>query len=433
LGVGRRSSGVSAVVGTAIAVMIFFTVMIPMWLYLQQLQTIYMDEVSRRLQFEVEKLNEKLDIILTIQPPDYLSRRFLHVTLMNKGPIEVTVPVLYIESSDRGLYPVPDSEFKIPPGAVIMRQINYEVLPGERVMARAPTLRGNSFVSGEPIGPNRLPYLLIVQLSNVSIGYRYRALVSVVSDEINKLRGCVSLKSEEFSNGCRGRAESERFITSVEEVSEVFAFNIAPGVYEVKVAQCRFDGAGCANIAPSPVRVEANSHVVVQIDSRSSIRVPRPLPLMVSPLLNYTTIILPSQATSSTVYIPYIVTLGNVTEPLADVLVSIGVLSYDNLTAVTLVGGSSHQITLLSPGSSYVGFFIVEIVDEGDTQKYGGYFIYELKVESARGAVTRQPYSGGDFELHRAVGVIYVCRWWQEGPGGNGGGTVEIRTACRAP
>jgi hypothetical protein len=65
-----RRSGISAVVGTAIALMIFFTVVIPMWIYMQNVQTLFMDEVSRRLRFEVEKVNEDVEVTASLQPPE---------------------------------------------------------------------------------------------------------------------------------------------------------------------------------------------------------------------------------------------------------------------------------------------------------------------------------------------------------------------------
>jgi hypothetical protein len=63
-----RRSGISAVVGTAIALMIFFTVVIPMWIYMQNVQTLFMDEVSRRLRFEVRRLMRLLRSRLLSSP-----------------------------------------------------------------------------------------------------------------------------------------------------------------------------------------------------------------------------------------------------------------------------------------------------------------------------------------------------------------------------
>lgn len=62
----RKGAGVSAVLGTVIGLLVFFTIVIPMWVYMQQLQTMYMDSVNRRLIFEAEKLREKLDMSLTL-------------------------------------------------------------------------------------------------------------------------------------------------------------------------------------------------------------------------------------------------------------------------------------------------------------------------------------------------------------------------------
>ena len=425
----RRRSGVSAVVGTAIAVMIFFTIMIPMWLYIQQIQTIFMDEVSRRLQFEVEKLNEKLEIIATLQPPELnpFRKRSLFIVMMNKGPIEVDVPILYVESSRVGLQKITDEEFKMPPGAVIMKPLNFIVEPGEKVLVRAPTLRGNSFVSGEPIGPNSLPYLLVVQLSNVSLGYRYRVEVEVESgSDVSMARGCVSLRSEEFAEGCLGSARAVRYISSVEDMSDVFAFNIAPGIYRVRALRCQYDGSACTNITPSPVRVEASGHTVVQIGPLPRLTVPTPIPLQITPLQPNLMVIMDERTTEQTVTIPFILSLGNNTEPLGDVQVFLEVLGYDNVTLSTTF--LRTEVRRLSPGNTYIGLFTLRVVDEGENKKdYGGYFVYRLRVVNARGLVTGNNYSvdDGEFSSPVANGVVYVCKWWQEG--------ANIRTSCRAP
>ncbi len=423
----RRRSGVSAVVGTAIAVMIFFTVMIPMWLYIQQIQTIFMDEVSRRLQFEVEKLNEKLEVIATLQPPEInpFGKRSLFIIMMNKGPVEISVPTLYVESSRIGLQKIEGTEFKMPPGAVVVKSLNFFVEPNEKVVVRAPTLRGNSFVSGEPIGPNALPYLLVVQLSNVSLGYRYRVEVAVERGEsVNMIRGCVSLREEEFAEGCKGSAYATRFISSVEDMSDVFAFNIVPGVYIVRALQCSYDGSSCANISPSPVRVEANGHVVVQIGPLPRLVIPTPIPLQISPLQPNLMVLLGESDIELNATIPFIVSLGNNTEPLRNINVQLEVIAYDNVTLTTTI--LSTSLNRLSPGDSYIGLFTLRVRDEGDQKwQYGGYIVYQTKVLNAQGLVTGNNYQEEDLLSPEAQGVVYVCKWWYEG--------ANVRTSCRAP
>ncbi|MCS7145269.1 MAG: hypothetical protein RMJ28_06605 [Nitrososphaerota archaeon] len=428
MGRRSRSAGISAVVGTAVAVMIFFTVMIPMWLYIQQLQTLFMDEVSRRLQFEVEKLNEELEITLTMQPPELhpFQKRALYLTMMNRGPIEITVPTLYIESNRFGLQVV-DEQYKLPPGAILMKPLNYYLEPNEVVVLRAPTLRGNSFVSGEPIGPNKLPYLLMVQLSNVSLGHRYEVEVSVVKDDVNvnMTRGCVSVRGEEFATGCREKAVMSRLVSRVEDLSDVFAFNIAPGVYEVRALQCPYlTGGSCANVSPNPVRVVASSHVVVHVDVGVRLDPPRPIPLQVMTLQRNMMVLMNGSDLEVNVTIPYIVTLGNITEPLRNVNVVLEFVSFNNITLNA--SPLSQSIPTLSPGTSYLGFFTIEVTDPGTSKKdYGGFFIYRIRLDGAQGLITRDNYGRFDFRSPEILGVVYVCKWWVEG--GN------VMTACRAP
>ncbi|MEM1655845.1 MAG: hypothetical protein QXY27_05965 [Nitrososphaerota archaeon] len=98
---GSRKA-VSAVLGTAIALAIFFTVIIPALLYIQSLQSLFMQEVSRRLQYELERIHEKLNVRLSLalRPGEgYV----IFLIIENTGTLSVNVPTVYLESTGRGL------------------------------------------------------------------------------------------------------------------------------------------------------------------------------------------------------------------------------------------------------------------------------------------------------------------------------------------
>jgi hypothetical protein len=407
-----RRSGISAVVGTAIALMIFFTVVIPMWIYMQNVQTLFMDEVSRRLRFEVEKVNEVVEVSASLQPPELhpFGRSRLFMTLRNKSPVEVVVPAIYVESSKIGLQKI-DKQYKLAPGEVIREPVADFILePDEVVVVRIPTLRGNSFASNL-IGPNNLPYMLVVQLSNASFGYWYRIRVATVLGDINRVVGCVSARSDLFATGCRLEAFTWKFVSSPDDLNIIAAFNVAPGVYEVSAVRCTSFGSGCADIPPGAVPVEVDSSKVVELGAASRVVIQRPLPLRVTPLLQNYTFVASNNTDVVMVSVPFLVTLGNNTEPLFNVDVRVEVLNADNLTATLSIPGSGRiMIKRLSPGETYFGVVVFQVNDERRRGSLGGYFIYRISLAGATGQVSRENYSPSDFEFAEAVGAVVFCR-----------------------
>ncbi|MCS6784769.1 MAG: hypothetical protein NZ581_06190 [Candidatus Caldarchaeum sp.] len=422
----RRSSGISAVVGTAIGLMIFFTVVIPMWIYMQNVQTLFMDEVSRRMRFEIEKVNENLEAMVSLQPPEIhmLQRSRLYLYVVNKSPIEVGVPVIYVESSKLGLTPI-SRVLKLAPGEKIMTPVSDYVLePDEKVLVRLPTLRGNSFATGE-IGPTNLPHLLIVQVSNASFGYWYNVKVNVVSaGDVNKVVGCVALGTHEYAAGCRGTAETWRYVSSPDDLALLAGFAVAPGLYEVRVMQCQVFGGSCSDVPPGPTTVDIRANTVVEVNAARGVMVPRPIPLKITPVLPMYTYI--ANATEHTVVysVPFMVYLGNNTEPLQNIRVTIEIRNMNNIT-VSLVN-DQFTISRLSPGESYLGMFMVKASDESENRSYGGWFIYRLALTAATGQITRRTYSATDFVTAESQGTVVHCRWWTTR-------NNLIVTTCRTP
>jgi hypothetical protein len=431
----RKRAGISAVVGAAIGIMIFFTVMIPMWIFMQSVQTLFMDEVTRRLQFETEKLNEKLEIRATLQPPelDTYGRRQVFLIIGNRGPIEINVPTLYVESSRIGLQRL-DRQYKLAPGEYVLEPINFYVEPYETVVIRAPTLRGNNFVTPEQIGPNRLPYLLMVQLSNMSLGYRYVVKVNVATDpRTEKVYGCVSLNSQEFAEGCKGSAEQPRVASTVDDLEDLFVFNVAPGIYTVLVVRQEWAGnrwTGEANVLPSPIRVIVDSNVFVKVGGSNVLEIETPIPLRIETTQPSSMAVLRNQTDqlSTRVKIPFIVSLGNNTEPLRKVRVEFTTTG----EGVSLTpSAASMTIERLSPGEAFTGYFAVNASVTGE---FGGYFTYQLRITSAIGEATSTRYDAVSISSPATTGMFYLCKLYnqQVSIGGNSTRVVSI-VACGAP
>ncbi|MEN2975343.1 MAG: hypothetical protein ABDH32_07200, partial [Candidatus Caldarchaeales archaeon] len=157
----NRRKGISAIIGTAIALSIVFTIIIPLFLYMQSLQSLFMQEANRRLQYELERLNERLEIYVSLSKNiDGFGRRQLYLIVTNPGIISVAVPAVYLESGAEGLRRLEHS-FLISPGQKIIQRLDHHFSPhiDDEVRVKLVTLRGNSFISKDTIGLRKLPYL----------------------------------------------------------------------------------------------------------------------------------------------------------------------------------------------------------------------------------------------------------------------------------
>jgi hypothetical protein len=121
------------------------------------------------------------------------------------------------------------------------------------------------------------------------------------------------------------------------------------------------------------------------------------------------------------VTVPFLVTLGNNTEPLFNVDVRVEVLNADNLTATLSIPGSGQiRIKRLSPGETYFGVVVFEVTDE---RRYaGGYFVYRISLVGATGQVSLENYSAPDFESAEEFGTVVFCRTGS-----------DDRVYCRSP
>ncbi len=266
----RRRAGVSAVLGTVIGLLIFFTIVIPMWIYMQQLQTLYMDSVNRRLIFEAEKLRENLDIMLTLTSSADTPGQYQPVlNITNSSPIETAVRAIYIESNINGVLRVSDDPLILAPGEKAVRRLNYQIQPNEVVRVRLATARGNSFVSPYEIGPKKLPYLLVISLNNLSVSSVYRVRVAAEGD------GCVlPSASDSALDYCRAELWVKRYVevrdlgSSTGRIGreEAFVFNVAPGRYVIMAEVMRNDGSWGTIIPLHARSLVVDSHTLLRFN-----------------------------------------------------------------------------------------------------------------------------------------------------------------------
>jgi hypothetical protein len=273
-------SAITGVLSTAIGILIFFAVIIPTWLYMQQLQTIFVDEVNRRLIFEAEKLRERVQVEPYIMY-EGSGRYRLYVRITNLSPLETTVTGLYAESNVQGVISLTNNPIVLSPAESRVIRTEYllrcqSAADCEVVLLRASTARGNSFVSPYSIGPMKPPFVLVVSLANLTASTDYDVIVSVKEGSL----GCIMPPARNEIRACDKEVGVRRYvdvrsevITSSGSVSvgreEVFYFTVAPGNYTLKVMMR--DGQGrwtpitsIGDTAP----IQVTGDTIVRVDAR---------------------------------------------------------------------------------------------------------------------------------------------------------------------
>ena len=401
----------SAVIGTTIALAILFIIIIPLIIYTQGLQTLFMQEASRRLQYELERIREELEVHATVGPSPVQEGLPLYVLLRNPGTLSVSIPTIYVESDIHGLRRY-DVSILLVPGQSIVYELPYRVgvNPPDKVRVKVVTLRGNGFYS-EEVDPQNPPYILLAMVSNLNLGYRYRVEVEVLGDY-----GCVSpgVGSGEI---CSAKA-AYAFTAHEFSDSDIAAFMVMPGNYSVSIVECDLEG-NCFEPLPSIGRIEVLDHTVVNF-TLTDLSLPEKIPLRVHTMMSNVTITLSGQ--QATVKIPFGVSLGNVSEPMRDVEVR---LYIDESYGITYnVIQDSMTISRLAPGEYYPSEFTLNIVDDQD--RPGGYLKYRIGIISARGDYTGESYTSNDMERGEVAASIIFC-------GLNSTQTGQTSLTCELP
>lgn len=381
-----RRKAISAVLGTAIALVIAFTIFVPLIMYLQSLQTIFMQEANRRLQYELERIHEKLEVHISITPAEGVyPNHYLWVIMYNPGILTVDIPTIYIESKNKGIIEVPE-KFSIPPGGVRYYQVGtFYIGPGENdvVRVKVVTLRGNNYISKEMLGPKSLPYHLIVTVSNMTFGHKYKV---VVGSSGKYGYGCVSLASQQSSE-CSSKQTAILEPQSFSDTEGLVIFQVAPGDYLVSLRNSTDD----SNIISR--EIEVYDDVILNLPAPEIIW-PETAPLRIGVIHKNLTLIANESEVSAT--IPYIVSLGTMAEPLRNIHIEISCSG-----GGCFVDPTMQEISkLLYPGETYLANFTLR----GQLRNV---VEYSLNVTSATGGLSSKNYER--FEKPSDHGVVKIC------------------------
>ena len=396
----RKSRGLSSVIGAVFAFLIMITILIPLFVYVINLQSIFVDEANRRLQFEVERLNEELEVHATMTIPDAFDQRYLVVYVRNLGALSVVVPTIYVESMVKGLRKInmPPVYQHVLPGQVIKFVSDYAFVGNEKVNLRLVSMRGNNFVAPErDLGPTSLPYILSVYVYSLNEGTMYDVTVSVSGDI-----GCVALNATEFSNGCKAYATASKLAINPVDNQMVANFMVAPGEYTITVHRKTWTGSswGSPSALSPPITVDVKDDLVIRFEDKLNEEEVKPLRIY-SP---YSKFLWLMEGTEKTIQVPFSLSLGNMTEPLRRVNVRFEIVSYDFLSNAVLQS-DTMTIERLSPGEIYNGYFNITVVDDDE---FGGKIRYRMIIENAVDELTESTLSTSDFESPVWVGDIII-------------------------
>jgi len=412
-----RRRGISAIIGTAIALSIVFIVLVPLFLYMQSLQSIFMQEASRRLQYELERLNERLEVYISMSKDlDSYGRRQLYLIAHNPGVLSVEVPAIYLESKVEGLkkmeLPIEggggEGYLTISPGQKLTKRLEFYFKPNidDEVRVKIISRRGNNFASENSIGPVRLPYMLIVTVENMFIGYKYKVEVEVSDRDrygnVNEY-GCVlSALQERSASGCNTLDEYVIVPQTPSGGAGVAFFMVAPGSYIVRLKVESPEGSESVfgSYGPFDVIDDTNIRIVGPT-------LPTPLKIPLRVQTSYTNVISIFEKNGMSITIPYIISLGNQSEPLRRVKISIGA----DCIGCIIDEQSVWEITLtrMHPGESYVNHVELVVTDD---EKPGGVIKFKINVIEAVGEFSGKIYTSiaGDFESPEANGMITLCK-----------------------
>ena len=403
-----RSKGVSTVVGAAIFVAIIFTIIFPLMLYVNTLYDLYMREASSRLSYEVERFNEKLEVHASTSRPDALGRAPIYVILHNPSQLEVKIVAFYIESKLRGILPIELSNpIVLAPGASTSYHAPFTIDPNDEITVKAVTARGRTYTAPEiRIGPKHLPYILFVTVENMSLGNWYE--VKVASDG---MIGCVSpgISLNEICDDVASYMILPPAILRLSKVNDrkpvpigYAFFHVAPGSYTVSLLEIE---QGKPPKLVDHVRVnvtDGDVHVLLRSEFGE------PLTTMTILLASNNTVtliangtLIPPHRPEGDVVVPFTISLGNASEPLENINIS---LSITQNLSLNIIKPPSRTVHYMLPGESYSSTFIIHVNDLDWLLFPGGWLEYEVTV-SGKGSYTENNYNN----LATVRGRSYVC------------------------
>lgn len=399
----RRRNAISAIIGTAIALTIVFAIIIPLFLYMQSLQTLFMQEANRRLQYELERLNERLEVYTTICGGWGTSELEICAVVFNPGIISVSIPVVYLESYRYGLV-VRDGAWIIVPGErKVISDLRIAFNPGveDTVRAKFITLRGNSFTSKNTIGLRNLPYTLAVLVKNMTVGYRYEVKVDVVGEY-----GCIS---EEINQVCQAYGTHQLIPQTSLDRDTVITFMVAPGNYTISLRIYDYMTNEKISEYTTPP-IEVLNDIVVRLNAYTEFPQLEKIPLRLTSTIP-SNIVVVMRGDVDTINIPYAISLGNQSEPLRHVEINIAI--YSSGLYLEYDSSLTKKINRILPGETYFDTIQVNVKDDAgdDITKFGGSITYTIELKEAEAEISRKKYSDSSrFEIPSIAGEIKLCR-----------------------
>jgi hypothetical protein len=190
----RDRSAVSTMVGVAIAIAIFFTTLIPLYVYTSTLYNLYSNELNSRRIRDIDRATESLEIAVEgkITPIPGTDNQ-IRLILKNLSPLMIRTQRIWAMDVERAT-PIGDdpcirTPIDIPPGGNNSIHI-HQCLTGftGRAQFIAVTERGRLFASapvliiGGRLASGLYPYTLTVSIINMKRGNQYTILVSPERD-----------------------------------------------------------------------------------------------------------------------------------------------------------------------------------------------------------------------------------------------------------
>jgi len=397
----RGRSGVSTVIGAAIFVAIVFMIVIPLLIFMQRSSEIYQLEALRAYRREVEKLNQDLDVHVSLK----LSGKTPVFIVENKGAMMINISSICYTSTDVSR-PANCSETKIRIPQALVRIIDFSyydpsftLKDGELYFFKLVSDRGRIYQAKEVMNSSNPPYTLLVEVSNMKYDRRY-----VVSVSVTRLYGVdVGCVYDSDAKDCKPNAAQELY-TYTWNQNNTFSFRAFPGNYTIEVKRYYWEDDHWEleeKVFTKSILLKDNS--VIQVGEKHE----PAKPIDLNKYLNFT-ILVPSVLMTSEDDLTFNVSVflrlihnENVTENLRDAVISLEVIQRKGCTGVT-ISPEKQVIEVMNPGQTVALTFNVDVQGIGDL---GAVVYLNATLDSAFGDRTGEEYPG----VSRTT-AISICR-----------------------
>ncbi|RLG03180.1 MAG: hypothetical protein DRN60_01935 [Thaumarchaeota archaeon] len=397
----RGRSGVSTVIGAAIFVAIVFMIVIPLLIFMQRSSEIYQLEALRAYRREVEKLNQDLNVHVSLK----LSSKTPVFIVENKGAMMINISSICYTSTDvsqpANCY---ETKIRVPQALVRIIDLSYydpsfTLKDGELYFFKLVSDKGRIYQGREVMNSSNPPYNLLVEVSNMKYDRRYVVSVSV-ADLYGVDVGCVY---DSETKDCKLNAVQELY-TYTWNQNNTFSFRAFPGNYTIEVERYYWNVDHWEleeKVFARSILLKDNS--VVQVGEKHE----PAKPIDLNKYLNFTILVPGVQMTSEddlTFNVSVIVRLiqdKNVTENLRDAVISLEVIKRTGCTGVA-VSPKKQVIEMLKPGQTAAVTFNIDVQGIGDL---GAVVYLKATLDSAVGERTGEGYSG----ISRTT-AISICK-----------------------